>query len=85
MSGYRDWRNAKYGTISVKQFAKLHIVHALRGMVCAAAVTPGKANDSPYLREMLARMPCGFGDVLGDSQYGGVKTAKRYRTVDAAP
>ena len=56
ISRYRDWHNAKYGTISVKQFAKLHIVHALGGKICAAAVTPGKANDSPYLREMLARM-----------------------------
>ena len=76
ISRYRDWHNAKYGTISVKQFAKLHIVHALGGKICAAAVTPGKANDSPYLREMLTRMPRGSGDVLGDSQYGGVKNCQ---------
>ena len=58
ISRYRDWHNAKYGTISVKQFAKLHIVHALGGMICSAAVTPGKANDSPYLREMLSGGHC---------------------------
>ncbi len=76
ISRYLDWHNAKYGTISVKQFAKLHIVHVFGGKICAAAVTPGKANDSPYLREMLTRMPRGSGDVLGDSQYGGVKNCR---------
>ena len=73
ISRYRDWRNAKYGTISVKQFAKLHTVYALGGMICAAAVTLGRANDSPYLGKMLARMPRGSGDMLTDVQYCGVK------------
>ena len=79
ISRYRDWHNAKYGTISVKQFAKLHVARALGGMICAAAVTPGKANDSPYLREMPAGMPRGSGDVLADSQYGGVKNCRAVR------
>ena len=73
---YMDWHNAKYGTISVKQFAKPRIARALGGKICAAAVTPGKANDSPYIREMLARMPRGSGDMLADSQYGGVKNCQ---------
>ncbi len=75
-SRYRDWHNAKYGTISVKQFAKRHIVHALGGMICAAAVTPCRTNDPPYLRDMLARMPRGSGDVLADTQYCGAENCQ---------
>ena len=37
---YVDWQNAKYGRLSVRLFAKLHIMHTLHGMVCAATVTP---------------------------------------------
>ncbi len=36
-------------------------------------VTPGHANDSPYLKKMIEMMPGGSGDVLGDAAYGGVK------------
>ena len=79
ISRYQDWHNAKYGTISVKQFAKPRIVHALGGMMCAAAVTPGRANDSPYLWEMLARMPRGSGDMLADAQYCGVENCQGAR------
>ncbi len=46
------------------------------GTICAAAVTPDRANDSPYLREMLARMPRGSGDMLADAQYGGVENCQ---------
>ena len=63
----------------MKQFAKLHVARALGGKICAAAVTPGRANDSPYLREMPAGMPRGYSDVLGDSQYGGVKNCRAVR------
>ena len=48
-------------------------------MTCSAAVTPGKANDSPYLREMLTKMPRGSGDMLADSQYGGVENCQAVR------
>ena len=52
----------------MKQFAKLHVARALGGMVCAAAVTPDKANDSPYLREMPTGMPRGYGHMPADAQ-----------------
>ena len=53
ISRHQDWHNAKYGTISVKQFAKPRVAHTRRGTICAAAVAPGRANDSPHLRTML--------------------------------
>ena len=69
---YADRYNAKYGKISVKKFAKLHIMQTLRGKTCAATVAPGKANDSPYLRAMIAMMPRGPGYAPADAQYGGM-------------
>ena len=76
---YMDWQNAKYGRLSVRLFCKLHIMHTLHGMACAAVVTPGKANDSPYLRAMVNALPEGDGDVLADAAYGGVKNCNSIR------
>ncbi len=76
---YVDWQNAKYGKLSVRLFAKLHIMHTLHGMVCAATVTPGNASDSPYLRLMVETLPEGDGDVLADAAYGGVKNCNAIR------
>ena len=76
VSRYRDWYNAKYGDISVKLFAKVHIIHTLHGKICAAIVTPGEANDSPYLRKMIEMLPEGSGDVLADSAYGDKKNCQ---------
>ncbi len=76
---YIDWQNAKYGKISMRLFAKLHIMHTLHGMACAAAVTPGKSNDSPYLRQMIETLPKGDGDVVADAAYGGVKNCNAIR------
>ena len=73
---YVDWYNAKYGKISVKKFSKLHIMQTLHGKICAAMVTPGKANDSPYLRAMIAMMPHGSGYVLADARYGGMENCQ---------
>lgn len=56
----------------MKLFAKPRIAHALHGKTCAAVVAPGRANDSPHLGEMLAMMPRGSDDVLGDVQCGGL-------------
>ena len=70
---YIDWLNAKYGKLSVKLFSKLRIMHTLRGMVCAVVITPGNANDSPYLRQMVETLPEGDGDVTADAAYGGVE------------
>ena len=39
-------------------------------------VTPGRANDSPYLRAMIAMMPHGSGYVLADAQYGGMENCQ---------
>ena len=33
---YADWYNAKYGKISARKFAKLHIMQTLHGKICAA-------------------------------------------------
>ena len=76
---YVDWQNAKYGKLSVRLFAKLHIMHTLHGMVCAAAVTPGNTSDSPYLRLMVETLPEGDGDVLADAAYGGIKNCNAIR------
>ena len=74
-----EWQNAKHGKLSVHDFAKPHLIHALHGKICAAMVTPGKAGDSPYLRKMVGMMPDGSGDVLGSAIYGGVKNRKAIR------
>ena len=76
---YMDWQNAKYGKLSVRLFCKLHIMHTLHGMACAAVVTPGNANYSPYLRAMVDTLPEGDGDVLADAAYGGVKNCNTVR------
>ena len=69
----------------MKLFAKLHLIHAPHGMICAAMVTPGVANDSPYLRKMIDMMPPGSGDVLGDAAYGGVKNCNAIRDSGRRP
>lgn len=78
-----DWRNAKYGAIGVKRFARMHVAHALGGMPCAAAVTPDKANGSPYPGTMMVTMPRGSGYVPADTQYG-VENCRAKKTADAA-
>ena len=79
ISRFIEWQHAKYGKLSVHDFAKMHLIHTPQGKVCAAMVTPGKANDSPYLRKMIEMMPEGSGDVLGDAAYGGVKNCNAIR------
>ena len=79
ISRYGEWHNAKYGNVSVRRFAKPRVARAPRGMVCAAAVTPGRANDSPYLGTMLARMPRGSGGIPADPQYGRVENCRAAR------
>ena len=74
-----EWQHAKYGKLSVHDFAKMHLIHTPQGKVCAAMVTPGQANDSPYLRKMIEVMPEGSGDMLGDAAYGGVKNCNAIR------
>ena len=73
---HADWHNAKHGKTSVKRFAKLHIMQTLHGEICAAAVTPGKANDSPYPGAMIAMMPRGPGHALACAQYGGLENCQ---------
>lgn len=73
MTKYVDWYNAKYGKISARLFAKLHLIHTPHGRICAAMVTPEEANDSPYLREMIGMRPPDSGDMLGDSAYRDVE------------
>ena len=65
--------------LSVRQFANLHIMHTLHGMVCAATVTSGSAGDSPCLRLVVETLPEGDGDVLADAAYGGVKNCNAIR------
>ena len=79
MAGYVGWLNARYGKISVRLFCKLHIMHTLHGMICVAAVTPGNANDSPYLRQMIEMLPEGDGDVPADAAYGGIENCNAVR------
>ena len=69
----------------MKQFAKPRVARALHGMACAAAVTPGRANDSPYFRTMQASAPRGSGDVPADSQYGGVENCQAIKNSGRRP
>ncbi len=71
-------KSGKYGKLSVHDFAKLHLIRTPHGRICAAMVTPGKANDSPYLKK-TDMMPRGSGDVLGDAAYGGIKNCNAIR------
>ena len=48
-------------------------MHAFRGTICAEAVTPGRANDSPYLRAMPDITPRGSDDAPVDAQYGVIE------------
>ena len=57
----------------------MHVIRTLHGKICAAMVTPGHANDSPYLKKMIGMMPGGSGDVLGDAVYGSVKNCNAIR------
>ena len=82
---YVDWYSSKYGKISAKYFVKLHLIHTSHGKICAAMVTPGEANDSPHLREMISMMPPGSGDVLGDSAYGGAENCSAIRDSGRRP
>ena len=70
---YINWMKAKYGKISVKLFAKLHVLRSKHGRICAAAVSKGTANDSPYLRRMISAIPPGCGVAAADAAYGGKK------------
>ena len=79
MARHVDWQNAKHGRPGVRPSAKLRIMHTPHGMACAAAVAPGKANDSPYLRAMVDALPEGDGDALADAAYGGVKNCNAVR------
>ena len=63
----------------MRLFSKLHIMHTLRGRVCAAVVTPGNVNDPPYLRQMIETLPEGDGDVTADAAYGGVENCNAIR------
>ena len=76
---YIEWQNAKYSKLSVQDFARLHLIHTPYGKICAAMVTPGKANDSPCLRKMIEMMPPGSGNVLADAAYGGIKNCNAIR------
>ena len=77
MTGYIDRQNAKYGRPGVRLSAYLHIMHALRGMICAAAVIiiTGKVNDPPYLRPMIEALPEGDGNVSAGAAHGASRTA----------
>ena len=85
MARYTEWQNAEYGRLSVHDFSKLHAIRALHGKICAAMVTPGKANDSPHLRKMAGMVPPGSGDVPGDAAYGGIKNCNAIRNSGRRP
>ena len=79
------WYNAKYGNISVKPFAKTHLLHTPQGKICIAMVTSGKANDSPYPRMMIKMLPRGSGDLLGDAACRGIKNCNAVRDSGRRP
>ena len=80
-----EWQHAKYGKLSVSDFAKLHLIQTLHGRICAATVTSGKDNDSPYLRQMIEMLPKGSGYVIADAMYGGKKNCNAIRDSGRTP
>ena len=76
MANIVEWRHAKYGKLDVIDYANLHVLQVGHGKMCAAVVTLGKANDSPYLRKMIEMLPKGFGYVMADAMYGGKKNCR---------
>ena len=82
---YIERQNAKYGKLSVHDFAKLHVIRTLHDKICAVMATPGHANDSPYLKKVIGMMPGGSGNVLGDAAYGGVKNCNAIRDSGRRP
>ena len=85
ISTYKDWTNAKYGNLSVKDFVKLHIIHTPHGKICAATVTKGDAHDSPMLPHMLNFLPPGTGDLRADSAYGSNENCDVIRETGRIP
>ena len=79
ISRYRDWHNAKYRTISGEAVCKTARRARPRGHDMRRDGTPGRANDSSYLWEMLARMPRGSGDMPADAQYCRVENCQDAR------
>ena len=73
---YADRYNAIYGKISANVCAKMRIVQTAHGKICAVMAAPGRADDPPYLRAMIAMMPHGSGYVLADAQYGGMENCQ---------
>ena len=85
MGLHEDWRNAKYGDISVRQFRKLHIIHTPHGKICAATVTEGHASDSPQLRKMTKFLPHGSGYLIADRAYIGKKNCQAVKDTGRNP
>ena len=69
----------------MKLFAKLHVLQSKHGRICAAAVSKGTANDSPYLRMMISAMPPGCGVAAADAAYGGKKNCGAVRDSGRKP
>ena len=82
---YVNWTKAKYGKASVKLFARLHALQSKRGRICAAAVSKGTANDSPYPKRMISAMPPGCGIVTADAAYGRKKNCGAARDSGRKP
>ena len=63
----------------------MHVMQTLRGKICSAMVTPGKANDSPYPWALIAMTPHGSGYVLADTQYGGMENCQAVQDSGCRP
>ena len=66
---YEDWKDARRGIISRREFNKLHVLVAPRGRIVTCAVTGGRWRDSPVLRETHGRIPEGHGRIILDAVY----------------
>ena len=69
----------------MKLFAKLHALQSKRGRICAAAVSKGTANDSPYPKRMISAIPPGCGIAAADAAYGGKKNCSAVRDSGRKP
>ena len=75
----------KYGNLGVRDFVKTCLIYTPPKQDCAAMVTLGMANDSPYPRKMIERVPNGSIDVLGDTALRVSRTSTPYVAADAGP
>ena len=83
---YAEWKAAKKGVVSRREFVKLHIITDVKGRkIVSYAVTQGRAHDSPVFREMIKKIPDGAGCVMLDAGYDAHENYRMIRDTGRRP